>query len=625
MLLERINSPQDLKRLPIFRLPSIAKEIRQSIINVVSQTGGHLASSLGVVELTIALHYCFDTPKDIIVWDVGHQCYAHKILTGRRDQFKSLRTYKGISGFPLREESEYDSFSVGHSSTSVSLALGFAAARDLKKSGEKVVAIIGDGSLSGGMCFEALNNAGHLKSDLIVILNTNEMNISPATGALSNYLNKIISGPVYNRYKAAFEHFISLKVPHIGPRLVKLSMRFEEIAKALLVPGIFFEELGFRYFGPLDGHNIEQLVETLNNLKTLKGPLLLHVTTKKGKGYLPAERQPEKFHGTGKFDMKDGSPIQDAVKIPTFTQVFSERIVELAKVDSSIVAITAAMCEGTGLEKFAKEFPKRFFDVGIAEEHAIAFATGLAAKGAKPIVAVYSTFLQRSYDQLMIDLALQNLNVVIAIDRAGIVGADGFTHQGIFDIAYLRTVPNMTILSPKDGPELADMLEFALKLSGPVAIRYPKSGVPDFTPKNSNAVDLTRPEVIKRAREITIVALGSMVYPALEASKILAVDKIEVGLINARSAKPLDESFYKKLLQTAKSIITIEEGIADGGFGSSLQNLLADKAKIKVLGLPTAFIAHGQRSILLDEYGLSPEKIAQAVRETVNECKVASS
>ncbi|MBU2540277.1 MAG: 1-deoxy-D-xylulose-5-phosphate synthase [Candidatus Omnitrophica bacterium] len=616
MLIETVNSPEDLKKIPRVKLPILASEIRRIIIDAVSSSGGHLASSLGVVELTIALHYCFQAPEDVIVWDVGHQCYAHKIITGRRDKFSSLRQYEGISGFPLRGESVYDVFSVGHSSTAVSLALGYAAARDLKKGKEKTIAIIGDGSLSGGMCFEALNNAGHLKKDLLVILNTNEMSISPAVGALSGYLNKIISRPIYNRFKSALEKFISLRIPHIGPRLVKLSLHFEEILKGLIVPGIFFEELGFRYFGPLDGHNLEQLIQTLNNLKEVEGPLLLHVMTKKGKGFAPAEAQPEKFHSAHKFNKQNGRPLPNSVsKKHTFTEVFSNKLIQLASKDKSIVAITAAMPEGTGLDKFSKEFPSRFFDVGIAEQHAVSFAAGLSAKGIKPVVAVYSTFLQRSYDQIIIDLALQNLNVVLAVDRAGIVGSDGVTHQGIFDIAFLRTIPNIIVLAPKDGLELEAMLEFAFSQSCPVAIRYPKSDVFNFPEEFQDTSNIAGPQVLKRPGDVSILALGSMVQPAFEAIKILGPKAKDIGLINARCAKPLQEDFYKDLAKKSKHIITVEEGILDGGFGLGVKNIIGEEAKVTCLGLPLDFIQHGPRSVLLDKFGLSPEKIAKTISE----------
>ncbi len=614
MFLENINSPRDLKKIPIGQLPALAQEIRSLIIDVVSKSGGHLASSLGVVELTIALHYCLNAPQDIIVWDVGHQCYCHKILTGRRKEFSTLRQFKGISGFPLRQESSYDPFSTGHASTAASLALGFAASRDLKQEQRKVVAVIGDGSLSGGMCFEALNNAGHLDTDIIIILNTNEMSISPVVGALSSYINKIISAPIYNRFKSAFEQFIAQRVPRIGRRLVKIAIHFEEILKGLIVPGIVFEELGFRYFGPLDGHNLAKLIETINNLKSIKGPLLLHVTTKKGKGYAPAEKEPEKFHGVAKFSQDVLEPqVASDKKSPTFTEVFSNKLIDLAQKDNSIVAVTAAMPEGTGLDKFAKSFPDRFFDVGIAEEHAIAFATGLASNGLKPVVAIYSTFLQRSYDQLMIDLALQDFNVVIAVDRAGIVGADGVTHQGIFDIAFLRTIPNIIILAPKDGPELEACLEFGFRQNCPVAIRYPKGNIFEFPIEFSQDSNVLKPQVLKPIKEISLIALGSMVKEAFQASEILEREGIKVGLVNARCAKPLDEAFYKSVGAKCKYIFTIEEGIIDGGFGSAVRSLAETKPIVKTLGLPTEFITHGQRDYLLDLYGLSPEKIAKTI------------
>ncbi|MEW6008319.1 MAG: 1-deoxy-D-xylulose-5-phosphate synthase [Candidatus Omnitrophota bacterium] len=619
MLLESINSPQDLKKIPIAQLPVLAGEIRALIIDIVSKAGGHLASSLGVVELSIALHYCFNAPEDIIVWDVGHQCYTHKILTGRRKEFSTLRQFKGISGFPLREESPYDMFSVGHASTAISLALGFAVARDLKKEQKKIVAVIGDGSLSGGMCFEALNNVGHLNTDILIILNTNEMSISPVVGALSNYMNKIISAPIYNRYKTALKQFIAQRVPRIGRRLVKLAIHFEEVLKGLIVPGIFFEELGFRYFGPLDGHNLTKLIETINNLKSIKGPRLLHITTKKGKGYAPAEKEPEKFHGVAKFsqDVLEPQVLSDK-KTPSFTEIFSNKLIELGEEDNSIVAITAAMPEGTGLDKFAKKFPGRFFDVGIAEEHAVAFACGLASNGLKPVVAIYSTFLQRSYDQLMIDLALQNFNVVIAIDRAGIVGADGVTHQGIFDIAFLRTIPNMIILAPKDAKELEACLEFSFKQNCPVAIRYPKANIFEFPKGYESDQNVLKPQTLKSVKEISLIALGSMVKEAFQASEVLEKQGIEVGLINARCAKPLDEAFYKNIGAKCKYIFAIEEGILDGGFGNALRCLIDAKTIVKTLGLPTEFIQHGQREFLLDMYGLSPQKIAEVVKTTLS-------
>ncbi|MDD4895009.1 MAG: 1-deoxy-D-xylulose-5-phosphate synthase, partial [Candidatus Omnitrophica bacterium] len=455
MYLENINSPQDLKKISLEQLSVLADEIRKRLIEVVSCTGGHLASSLGAVELTIALHYCLDTPRDKIIWDVGHQSYAHKILTGRNKDFATLRQYQGISGFPAKDESAYDTFTTGHSSTAVSLALGLAVARDCmgKENNFKVAAVIGDGSLSGGLCFEGLNNAGHLKKDLVIILNTNELSIAPNVGALSTYLNKLISLPIYNRFKSSLENFAKSRLPK-GNRLIKIANKFEEGLKGLFVPGMFFEELGFRYFGPLDGHNLQTLIPRLKNILDIKGPLLIHVVTKKGKGYLHAENGPVKFHSTCPFEIDTGKAKAKGQRPKTYTEAFSNKLVELAKEDTRITAITAAMPEGTGLDKFRDLYPDRFFDVGIAESHAVCFSAGLAREGLKPVVAVYSTFLQRAYDQIIECISLQGLGIILAVDRAGIVGEDGATHQGIFDIAFLRNIPSLVLMAPKDGQEL---------------------------------------------------------------------------------------------------------------------------------------------------------------------------
>jgi 1-deoxy-D-xylulose-5-phosphate synthase len=613
MLLEKINSPQDLKRLSLEQLPLLASEIRRRIIEVVSQTGGHLASSLGTVELIIALHYCLDTPHDKIIFDVGHQAYAHKLLTGRNKEFASLRQYQGISGFPCQDESEYDIFTTGHSSSAVSLALGLVCARDKISPQEeyfKVVAVIGDGSLSGGLCFEGLNNAGHLKKDILVILNTNELSIAPNVGALSTYLNKIISLPIYNRFKEALENFAKSRLPK-GNRLIKLANKFEEGLKGLFIPGILFEELGFRYFGALEGHDLGLLIKTLKNIIHLKEPILLHVVTKKGKGYLPAENDPVRFHGTGPFDIKTGSSLSKDVipAIKTYTEVFSEKLLELAKTDEKILAITAAMPEGTGLDKFRATYPERFFDVGIAEAHAVCFASGLAKLGFKPVVAIYSTFLQRAYDQLIEDVALQNLGVVLCLDRAGIVGEDGATHQGIFDIAFLRTVPELILMAPKDREELRAMLEFALQLNKPVAIRYPKSVCPvsPFSP-----LELAKAEVLREGKDFAVIALGSMVMPSFQAIEILKEEGLSGSLINARFVKPLDINLFKTISSNTKYIFTVEESIIEGGFGSAIVEAI-DKPVIKI-GLPCEFITHGKRDILLDKYGLTPDKIASIIK-----------
>jgi len=615
MLLEKINNPGDLKRISTEQLPRLAEEIRQKMIEAVSVSGGHLASSLGAVELTIALHYCLNTPEDKIIWDVGHQTYAHKIVTGRSKDFATLRQYKGISGFPSREESKYDPFTTGHSSTAVSLAVGLVCARDESRAEKqfKVVAVIGDGSLSGGLCFEGLNNAGHLKKDILVILNTNELSIAPNVGALSTYLNKLISLPIYNRFRMSLEGFVKSRLPK-GSRLINIANKFEEGLKGLFVPGIFFEELGFRYFGPLDGHNLNLLIPTIKNIINLKGPVLLHVITKKGKGYLPAEKEPVKFHSAAPFEISGGEAKLKAASAPeTYTEVFSKKISELARSNKKIVAITAAMPEGTGLDRFRDLYPERFFDVGIAEEHAICFAAGLANGGLKPVVAVYSTFLQRAYDQLIESLALQKLGVVLAIDRSGIVGEDGPTHQGIFDVAFLRSIPNFIVMTPKGASELGAMLEFALEAERPVAIRYPKAKIPSSEYRMPDTeIKLGKAEVLKDGRDIAILALGSMVAPSFEAIRLLERSGLSCTLVNARFIKPLDNSLFESIGRRVKFIFTAEEGILEGGFGSAVAEVI-NKPVIKI-GLPSEFIPHGKRDILLDKYGLTAERIADTIK-----------
>lgn len=618
MLLESINSPQDLKKLTVEQLPQLADEIRKMMVGAVSVHGGHLASSLGAVELVIALHYCLNMPRDKIIFDVGHQAYAHKILTGRAKRFSTLRQHNGISGFPCKDESEYDIFTTGHSSNAVSLALGLASARDYHLGAEahfKVAAVIGDGSLSGGLCFEGLNNAGHLKKDILVVLNTNELSIAPNVGAISTYLNKIISLPIYNRFKDSLEKFANSRIPK-GNRLVKLAYKFEEGLKGLFVPGMLFEELGFRYFGPFDGHDTGLLIKTLNNILTIKGPILMHVVTKKGKGYVPAENEPVKFHGIAPFEVESGLVSRSPQAQKSCTEIFSAKLVELAASDKKIAAITAAMPEGTGLDKFRDTYPQRFFDVGIAEGHAVSFAAGLARLGFKPVVAVYSTFLQRAYDQIIEDVSLQNLGVVFAIDRAGIVGEDGVTHQGIFDLSFLRTVPNLTFMAPCDAGELEDMLEFAFKLDKPVAIRYPRGQLPTTVCEHRDKeIKLGKAEVLKEGRDFAIIALGSMVMPALEALRLLEKEGITGSLINARFVKPLDAQLVKALSQKVKFIFTAEEGIVDAGFGSAVAEAI--NKPVEKIGLPCVFIPHGNRAQLLEQYGLDAKGIAQRIRSVV--------
>ena len=617
MLLDNINSSQDLKKLTLEELPQLSQEIRQRMVEVVSETGGHLASSLGAVELIVALHYCLDTPKDKIIFDVGHQAYAHKIITGRNKDFSTLRQQDGISGFPCKEESVYDAFTTGHSSNAVSLAMGLACGRDQNLTADrfKVVAVIGDGSLSGGLCFEGLNNAGHLKKDILVVLNTNELSIAPNVGAISNYLNKIISLPLYNRFKDSLESFVKSRMPE-GSRLIRLANRFEEGLKNLFIPGMLFEELGFRYFGPLNGHNLALLIPALKNILSIKGPRILHVITKKGKGYIPAENDPVRFHGTGPFDIQTGKAVikESAPGQKVFTEVFSEKLLELGGSNKKVIAITAAMPEGTGLDKFRNAYPERFFDVGIAEGHAVTFAGGLAKAGLRPILAVYSTFLQRAYDEIIEDVALQNLPVIFAIDRAGIVGEDGATHQGVLDISFLRSIPNLVLMAPKDAGELRGMLDFALQLDNPVAIRYPKS-VCALSDAPISPLELGKAELLREARNIAIIAFGSMVEPSLQAAEILAKEGLEVAVINARFAKPLDKELFKKISQEAKFIFTAEEGVMDGGFGSAVSEAI-NKPVIKI-GLPCEFIRHGKRDLILEKYGLTSQGIADKIRLTV--------
>lgn len=617
MLLEKVNSAQDLRQLPLEQLPLVAHEVRQRILEVVSKTGGHLASSLGAVELIIALHYCLDTPRDKIIFDVGHQSYAHKILTGRNAAFVSLRQYQGLSGFPAKDESAYDPFTCGHSSSAVSLALGLACAQALLPPEEhfKVAAVIGDGSLSGGLCFEGLNNAGHLKKDLLVVLNTNELSIAANVGAISTYLNKLISLPIYNRFRGSLEHFLTTRFPRQS-RILKLANRFEEGLKGLFIPGMLFEEMGFRYFGPLDGHNLNSLIATLKNILTIKGPLLLHVITKKGKGYLPAENAPVKFHSASNFDLASGRFLKEASADQSYTDIFSNKLCELSKANPKIVAVTAAMPEGTGLDKFRDLYPERFFDVGIAEAHAVCFAAGLARQGFKPVVAIYSTFLQRAYDQIIEAVALQNLGVVFMLDRSGIVGEDGFTHQGIFDLAFLRHIPNLVLAAPQDAQELEAMLEFAINLGKPVAIRYPKGKVTSrHSQGTSSKIELGRAETLKTGKDFALIALGSMVLPSLEAASMLEKQGLSGAVINARFAKPLDRDLFDKISKGARFIFTVEEGVLSGGFGSAVQEALG--CPVIRLGLPDEFIPHGKREILLEKYGLTAQGIADKIKSAV--------
>ena len=616
-LLERIDYPNDLKTLSMEELSQLSEEIRAFMIDSVANTGGHLAPSLGAVDFTVALYYCLHAPQDKIVWDVGHQSYSHKILTGRKARFHTLRQKDGISGFPNVGESDYDVFTVGHGSTSISTALGLCAARDLKETSEKIVAVIGDGSLGGGMAFEGLNHAGQLHKDLLIILNDNEFSISPSVGAWSRYLNRVITNPVYNRVRADVDRLIR-RVPKLGFRLASAARKLEEGLKNLLVPGMMFEEMGIRYFGPVDGHNIPALVEVINNVLPLDEPRLIHVITKKGKGFKFAEDAPSKFHGTAPFDTEKG----EAVVSPgtSFTEAFSNKIVELGAKDNRIVAITAAMPDGTGLDGFEKAFPNRFFNVGMAEAHAVGFSAGLAKKGLIPIVAIYSSFLQRAYDQIVHDVALQNLHVVFCVDRAGVVGEDGPTHHGVFDISYLRHIPNLVYMAPKDVEELAAMLEFAVGYTGPIAIRYPRGnalGKPD-TDMSIQRIELGVSEMLRAGNDVAIFAIGDMVLPALEAAHLLAQDNIHAEVVNMRFIKPIDSDIISRTAQRIKRFLVVEDNALQAGMGSCLLEVLSDinqGVEVKRLGIPDKFITYGKRNELLEDLGLSAQAIAGKVRE----------
>jgi 1-deoxy-D-xylulose-5-phosphate synthase len=613
MLLQKIKKIEDLKKLSIPELKALAKEIREIIIERVSKNGGHLASNLGVVDLTIALHYVFNSPEDKIIWDVGHQSYTHKILTGRAEAFSTLRQYGGISGFPRIDESPHDPFGTGHSSTSISSALGIIEARDKRKEKFKVIAIIGDGAMTAGLAFEGLNHAGHLKKDIIVILNDNEMSISPNVGALSSYLNKIITGDFYTKLKKETKLFLE-RIPKVGEPVLRMAQRAEDTFKGFFVPGMLFEELGFEYIGPIDGHKIESLIETLERFKNFPGPVLIHVITKKGKGYAPAEKNPCIFHGIGPFDINTG--IQLPSSTPSYSETFGKYLVRLARENENIIAITAAMTEGTGLTEFARTFPSRFYDVGIAEAHAVTFAAGLAIRGLKPVVAIYSTFLQRAYDEIVHDVCLQNLPVVFAIDRAGIVGEDGPTHNGAFDISYLRHIPNMVIMAPKDGNELGDMLKTAINYNGPVAIRYPRGNVPKIPEdRELNTINIGEAEILREGKDILIVALGNTVQTAIQASQLLEEAGIEACIINARFAKPIDNALIGKMAREIRCVLTIEENALEGGFGSAVLEHLSEMniegLKIKRIGLPDKFIEHGPQSLLRKIVGLNTEEIVK--------------
>ena len=614
-LLDKINSPADVKKLSDKQLKQLAAEIRQLLIEVISHTGGHLAPNLGVVELTLALHKVFTTPQDKLVFDVGHQAYIHKIITGRREQFPTLRQYGGLSGFPKRSESEHDAFGTGHSSTSISAALGMAAARDLQGEDYNVVAIIGDGSMTGGMAFEALNNAGTLHKKMVVVLNDNEMSISKNVGAMSDYLYHLRTGETYNKIKNDIEGW--LKNMEFGTDVLKAIRRLKGSVKYLMVPTSIFEELGFTYLGPVDGHDIHGLIEVLQAAKKIDGPVMVHVLTKKGKGYKPAEESPNKFHGTGPFEIATGKKITNPAAPISYTEVFGKTITELADSDKKVVGLTAAMPDGTGLNIFAQAHPDRFFDVGIAEQHAVTAAAGMAAAGMKPVTAIYSTFMQRAYDSILHDICMQKLHVTMCLDRAGLVGDDGYTHHGVFDYAYLRSIPNMTIMAPKDENELRHMLKTALSFNGPISVRYPRGG--------GVGVDITEPmqelpigkaEVLREGKELCFWAIGSMVQSAVQAADKLKEQGIDAGVVNMRFAKPLDKELLIEHAKRYGKIVTLEEGVLAGGVGSEVLEILDDAGLLQQcavlrLGIPDEFVTHGDKKLLFRDLGLDTDAIVQ--------------
>ena len=618
-ILQTINSPDDLRRIPASQLPEVASELRRIIIDTCALNGGHLAPGLGVVELTIALHRVFKTPVDKIVWDVGHQAYAHKILTGRRDSFGTLRTLGGMSGFPKRHESPHDSFDAGHSSTSISAATGFAAARDLDKRKNKVLAVIGDGSMTGGIAYEGINHAGHLNKDMIIILNDNEMSIAENVGALSNFLSRTASSEFIHRFKKNTESFLNRL--DVGKGVLQVARKMEESFKGLFTPGMLFEAFGFEYIGPINGHDLPALIETLENVRKFDNAVLLHVLTKKGKGYKPAEDNPALFHGVGPFDIETGKVLKGKGGAASYTAIFGAALCKLAAEDDRITAITAAMPDGTGLTGFSKEFPERFFDVGIAEQHGVTFAAGLAAEGYRPVFAVYSSFLQRAYDQVFHDVCLQNLPVTFAIDRGGVVGSDGPTHHGAFDISYLRHLPNMTLMAPKDENELQHMLATAINLGSPVALRYPRgNGYGVALDQTLTTIPVGRAELLREGSDAAVLALGTMVYPTLDAAKALDCEHgIALTVVNARFVKPLDDVSILDLARTHKYLITIEENALQGGFGTAVLELLEQNSLSEVqvlrLGYPDSYIPQGEQHELRAMLGLDTKGITASIRK----------
>ena len=615
-LLENLESPADLKDFSLNELTVLAQELRDEIINTVSHTGGHLASSLGIVELTIALHYVMNSPKDKIIWDVGHQAYAHKLLTGRLNSFHTLRQLDGISGFPKRKESPHDCFDVGHSSTSISAALGMAVGRDCKALNNKVVAVIGDGSLTAGLAFEALNHAGHLDRNMIIILNDNEMSISPNVGALSSFLSRKMTSRFFVRFKRETEIFLN-SVPRFGKDLVQLAKRTEDSFKAFVTPGMLFEAFGIEYVGPIDGHSMDELIETLQNVSRLDGPSLIHVVTRKGKGYQPAEENPAQFHGVGPFDKESGKIKSTPGTPPSYTSIFGDFLCQLAQKEPQLVAITAAMCTGTGLVPFAEQFPDRFFDVGIAEQHAVTLAAGMACEGLRPVVAIYSTFLQRAYDNVLHDVCLQNLPVAFALDRGGLVGADGPTHHGVFDLSYLRHIPNLTVAVPRDELELKRAMLTATQHQGPFVYRYPRGnalGLADN--KEITAVKVGKGEKLRDGKAATLISIGTFAKTAMDVAAKLSERGTDIAVVDGRFLKPLDEELITAEARRTGNIITLEENVLAGGFGSAVMELLEQQRlypRVLRLGLPDKFIQQGSQDELLKLHGLDTDGIAEKI------------
>ena len=623
-LLDKINSPADLKVLPLESLQQLAKELRQRIIETTSKTGGHLAPSLGTVELTIALHFVFDAPKDKIIWDVGHQAYAHKLITGRRDRFHTLRTYGGISGFPKRSESPYDAFDTGHSSTSISAGLGISTAKCLKGEKRKVISVIGDGSMTAGMAFEGLNQAGETEKDLIVVLNDNAMSIAPNVGAFSSFISRKMTGKRFVNLKKDLENFIK-SLPGVGENILKFVRKSEDSFITFFTPGMMFEAFKFKYIGPIQGHRIDLLIEAFTNASHLEGPVLVHALTVKGKGYEFAEKDPAHYHGVGSFEIPTGSPPKDGPKPPlppSYTSIFGKTMVDLGRKSEKLFAITAAMPEGTGLAEFSKSFPKRFLDVGIAEQHAVTFAAGLATEGFRPVVTIYSTFLQRAFDQVIHDVCLTNLPVIFALDRGGLVGDDGPTHHGHFDITYLRSLPNMTFMAPKDENELRHMLYTALQHNGPVAIRYPRGrGFGVSIDPEYKAIPIGKSEILREGNDLAILAIGNMVYPSLNAAVALEKEGLSVGVVNCRFVKPLDKELVD-IVSPSGRVLVVEENIRQGGFGGAILELFNDlglkNMSVKRIGLPDKFVEHGPQDVLREKYGLDSAGIMREARDLLS-------